>query len=157
MHIVIHISLSNRINTCTALKAHTSSRLNWLLAAALGADRKSSTTTDNIKPSVPVHIVIHISLSNRINACTALKAHTSSRLMTLRLNWLLAAALVADRKSSAAFFSISCCRESFGLVAHPCTKQTKLEREHSEGRKEMFYLTTHSTHFIFGYMGSDIW
>ena len=27
-----------------------------------------------------------------------------------------------------------------------------------EGRKEMFYLTTHSTHFIFyGYMASDIW
>ena len=26
-----------------------------------------------------------------------------------------------------------------------------------EGRKEIFYLTTHSTHFIYGYMGSDIW
>ena len=26
-----------------------------------------------------------------------------------------------------------------------------------EGRKEMFYLTTHSTHFIYGYMTSDIW
>ena len=26
-----------------------------------------------------------------------------------------------------------------------------------EGRKEMFYLTTHSTHFINGYMASDIW
>ena len=23
-----------------------------------------------------------------------------------------------------------------------------------EGRKEMFYLTTHSTHFIYGYMAS---
>ena len=27
----------------------------------------------------------------------------------------------------------------------------------NEGRKEMFYLTTHSTHFIYGYMASDIW
>ena len=28
----------------------------------------------------------------------------------------------------------------------------------STGRKrEMFYLTTHSTHFIYGYMASDIW
>ena len=27
----------------------------------------------------------------------------------------------------------------------------------SEGRKEMFYITTHSTHFIYGYMASDIW
>ena len=26
-----------------------------------------------------------------------------------------------------------------------------------EGRKEMFNLTTHSTHFIYGYMASDIW
>ena len=25
------------------------------------------------------------------------------------------------------------------------------------GRREMFYLTTHSTHFIYGYMASDIW
>ena len=24
-------------------------------------------------------------------------------------------------------------------------------------QREMFYLTTHSTHFIYGYMGSDIW
>ena len=24
-------------------------------------------------------------------------------------------------------------------------------------RKEMFYLTTHSTHIIYGYMASDIW
>ena len=27
----------------------------------------------------------------------------------------------------------------------------------SEGRKDMFYLTTHSTHFIYSYMASDIW
>ena len=26
-----------------------------------------------------------------------------------------------------------------------------------EIRKEMFYLTTHSTHFIYGYMASHIW
>ena len=26
-----------------------------------------------------------------------------------------------------------------------------------QGRKEMFYLTKHSTHFIYGYMASDIW
>ena len=27
----------------------------------------------------------------------------------------------------------------------------------NEGKKEMFYLTTHSTQFIYGYMASDIW
>ena len=26
-----------------------------------------------------------------------------------------------------------------------------------EGRKDIFYLTTDSTHFIYGYMASDIW
>ena len=26
-----------------------------------------------------------------------------------------------------------------------------------EGRKEMFYLTMHSTHFIYDYMASHIW
>ena len=26
-----------------------------------------------------------------------------------------------------------------------------------EGRKEMFYLTMHSTHFIYGYKASNIW
>ena len=31
-------------------------------------------------------------------------------------------------------------------------ERTKRERE-----REMFYLTTHSTHFIYGYMASDIW
>ena len=35
-------------------------------------------------------------------------------------------------------------------------KQTKTQTN-KEGRKEMFYLTTHSTHFIYGYMASDIW
>ena len=29
---------------------------------------------------------------------------------------------------------------------------------HKVGKKEeVFYLTTHSTHFIYGYMASDIW
>ena len=27
----------------------------------------------------------------------------------------------------------------------------------AEREREMFYLTTHSTHFIYGYMASDIW
>ena len=39
-------------------------------------------------------------------------------------------------------------------------ERTFLPRRNSsiqEGMKEMFYLTTHSTHFIYGYMASDIW
>ena len=34
-----------------------------------------------------------------------------------------------------------------------CVPTLKTERE----KCEMFYLTTHSTHFIYGYMASDIW
>ena len=37
------------------------------------------------------------------------------------------------------------------------TSFPKLDAKSVEGRKEMFYLTTHSTHFIYGYMVSDIW
>ena len=29
--------------------------------------------------------------------------------------------------------------------------------QNREKESEMFYLTTHSTHFIYGYMASDIW
>ena len=35
--------------------------------------------------------------------------------------------------------------------------QSSYRRCGMEGWKEMFYLTTHSTHFIYGYMMSDIW
>ena len=31
------------------------------------------------------------------------------------------------------------------------------EHSHREREREMFYLTTHSTHFIYSYMASDIW
>ena len=31
------------------------------------------------------------------------------------------------------------------------------EVEDDEREREMFYLTTHSTHFMYGYMASDIW
>ena len=36
---------------------------------------------------------------------------------------------------------------------HAQTNATKVRPR----EKEMFYLTTHSTHFIYGYMASDIW
>ena len=53
------------------------------------------------------------------------------------------------------------CCEKGGFFTMKCV----LEEHHhliwrrgwGEGRKEMFYLTTHSTHFIYGYMASDIW
>ena len=49
-----------------------------------------------------------------------------------------------------------------GVGLHPPTvlgldQRVVIKALSQEGRKEMFYLTTHSTHFIYGYMASDIW
>ena len=38
-----------------------------------------------------------------------------------------------------------------------CLTQFRHKRYSIKGRKEMFYFTTHTTHFIYGYMASDIW
>ena len=43
---------------------------------------------------------------------------------------------------------------SFGCVS---CRSVIIRKNNVDGRKEMFYLTTHSTHFIYGYMTSDIW
>ena len=37
------------------------------------------------------------------------------------------------------------------------TPQTVVSLRKTEREREMFYLTTHSTHFIYRYMASDIW
>ena len=37
------------------------------------------------------------------------------------------------------------------------THITRFIYGYMKGRKEMFYLTTQSTHFIYGYMASYIW
>ena len=46
-----------------------------------------------------------------------------------------------------------------GIVSHSNHCQMVYQKLFScgEGRKEMFYLMTHSTHFIYCYMASDIW
>ena len=35
--------------------------------------------------------------------------------------------------------------------------ENDFSRDIVTGRKEMFYLTMHATHFIYGYMASDVW
>ena len=42
-------------------------------------------------------------------------------------------------------------------IAGPGRFWLDVSKKREEGRKEMFYLTTHSTHFTYGYMASDIW
>ena len=46
------------------------------------------------------------------------------------------------------------------LVMHAGTTKKKMKekkKKEEERERELFYLTTHSTHFIYGYMASDIW
>ena len=57
-------------------------------------------------------------------------------------------------------FFLSCSRSStiFSCLIHQGRKTKQCDiLVIKEGRKEMFYLTTYSTHFIYGYMASDIW
>ena len=44
----------------------------------------------------------------------------------------------------------------YWLILVLTSKMASLTNEEGR-RKEMFYLTTHSTYFIYGYMASDIW
>ena len=47
---------------------------------------------------------------------------------------------------------------SYNIVPKQVIKESMtFWQVHRQGRKEMFYFTTHSTHFIYGYMASDIW
>ena len=42
-------------------------------------------------------------------------------------------------------------------VAKVITNRVKSEGGINKGRKDIFYLTMHSTNFIYSYMVSDIW
>ena len=53
-------------------------------------------------------------------------------------------------------FRASCCGARLSRAQVPAFVGSSV-RDRKEGRKEMFYLTMHSTHFIYGYMASDIW
>ena len=53
-------------------------------------------------------------------------------------------------------FRASCCSACLSQTQVPVPLSgTGKKRGEREGRKEMFYLTTHSTHFIYGYMVSE--
>ena len=56
-------------------------------------------------------------------------------------------------------FTVPCQQNRTHQVNTRCcfTVPCQQNRTHQEGRKEMFYLTTHSTHFIYSYMASYIW
>ena len=43
------------------------------------------------------------------------------------------------------------------IISNGMSSLVRLRDHPNEREREMFYLTTHSTHFIYGYMASDIW
>ena len=62
------------------------------------------------------------------------------------------------RRSSADYVSIGCYNGTVAngkLCVNGCEFNDTIARK--KGRKDMVYLTTHSTHFIYGYIASDIW
>ena len=46
---------------------------------------------------------------------------------------------------------------TFYLRLYGVRHMVKDDSDSEKREREMFYLTTHSTHFIYGYMASDIW
>ena len=52
--------------------------------------------------------------------------------------------------------SVDRCMRLTGFTSYESLRSGK-ENYSFNGEREMFYLTTHSTHFIYGYMASDIW
>ena len=62
-----------------------------------------------------------------------------------------------DRNSSQADrISVHCITGHIWKQNLPTLAGSNLASYMGEGRKEMFSLTTHSTHFMYGYMASDI-
>ena len=51
----------------------------------------------------------------------------------------------------------SCAQHRASPCSHRLKRATAELLSNTEREREMFYLTTHSTHFIYGYMVSDIW
>ena len=48
-------------------------------------------------------------------------------------------------------------KRAFLVSTNPAVENKERSKVKNEGRNEMFYLTTHSKHLIYGYMASDIW
>ena len=55
------------------------------------------------------------------------------------------------------YYVLSCLWISAYEIFFPANRRKFSFYANKEGRKEIFYLMTHSTHFIYCYMASDIW
>ena len=67
--------------------------------------------------------------------------------------WLRTILIVREREKNVLFNDAL---NTFYLQLYGVRHMVK-DHSDSERERKMFYLTTHSTHFIYGYMASDIW
>ena len=118
-----------------------------------------------------IHSFIHSYIHTNIHIHTHIHVHTHTYIYTyihtsVHLSVRTNKVLFTQNKPSRVSVSCSSSANESVLVKSPPASRlhtppmacTPTQPEHGEtGRKEMFYLTTHSTHFIYGYMTSDIW
>ena len=66
---------------------------------------------------------------------------------------------VKDKDQRTFLYCCSCFNElwCFAMRRIATPEYSITPTSHQEREREIFYLTTHSTHFIYGYMASDIW
>ena len=63
-----------------------------------------------------------------------------------------------SKNSGTAWFNADCAKSKRQNVEELLINKRRVYNNiKKKKKKEMFYLTTHSTHFIYGYMASDIW
>ena len=88
----------------------------------------------------------------------AFKSKPSSGVGNVQLRMSAQSAAICRHTLTEAPTAESCLPiDSMAAILSVCLFQVRSFVPSTTKKKEMFYLTTHSTHFIYGYMASDIW
>ena len=125
----------------------------------MGWNLNDSTTSllPDIFPFLSKMIALHQNVANCKNTLTVL---TQRWRIFLQVSRYLNGSYAYDTKQLHP--SCTACRRTANLPGLAWQNEAWSRPHHSshlarEREREMFYLTTHSTHFIYGYMASDIW
>ena len=99
-----------------------------------------------------VHIKVPLLLIDKTSLCGSSGFHfsLSEWSLTICMTPYNRRINVLSASLNKTFLSLSNCEELF-------SNYNEFIQLVAFGRKEMLYLTTHSSHFIYGYMASDIW
>ena len=115
-----------------------------------------------------IHTCMHVHKCKQTHTCMHIHAHTCTRTcacMTLTFfghahgKALLEATVLTPVSrhlvDMALLVLVTCVLHV--LLNAPAKETLYTNKRRKKREREMFYLTTHSTHFIYGYMASDIW